>query len=289
MRGFAVSLVLAGCVSPEPPLVEDGCQGVRIRAAVREACAGIALDLEAPDTWSRYGDSDEAVTNRAGTGACDAAARRVDAIMSAHRPGTFALSLSRGACHADAAREGACDPRDVAAACDGLCQAQAFCLGRVELASSCRGWCEARCNGRCTGTCIAPDGARTENDASCGGKCTARCEGTCSGRCKVEERAGLWCGAGVDCKGGCLGSAREARCETDAVCDPPAVELFADASAGPDVARLVETIGEHLPELFRVAQSSGRNVVQACGAETALRTAVRASGNVVAICQKRSW
>src|SRR5260221_14015813 len=43
-----------------------------LRGAVSDACSKIALDLGASDTWSSFGDADDALSNGSGTGACDA-------------------------------------------------------------------------------------------------------------------------------------------------------------------------------------------------------------------------
>src|SRR5690242_4126685 len=55
-----------------------------VRATVKQACASIAADLGANDTWSALGDDDKSVSNGDGTGACDAAAARVKAVMDAN-------------------------------------------------------------------------------------------------------------------------------------------------------------------------------------------------------------
>ena len=50
-----------------------------LKTAVKEACVGIDNDLGVTDTWSTSGgagDSDDAISNANGTGACDAARAR---------------------------------------------------------------------------------------------------------------------------------------------------------------------------------------------------------------------
>src|SRR5688500_16631640 len=49
-----------------------------LEAEVLEACANIARDLGAKDTWSALDDTGEAVSNDQGTGACDVAAKLVE-------------------------------------------------------------------------------------------------------------------------------------------------------------------------------------------------------------------
>jgi len=203
------------------------------RAAVKEACVGIATDLGADDTWSSMGDSDDAISNAQGTGACDAASTRVTAIMEAHAEANFALTVTRGACHLDfdmqtqcearcdaekvcdaGSVEERCEPGELSVVCQGSCTAGATCEGTMEVAANCMGQCESTCTGECKGTCTGPDGKRTENDPNCHGKCSSSCNGTCRGLCKVEAEQGLSCGASVSCKGGCEGSFTDPKCET---------------------------------------------------------------------------
>src|SRR5688572_27398303 len=105
-KGWLAALVAAaGCISPnsdvldgtEPcdpegevdPAVrqfleasqEFGAAADGLQADVLQACANVALDLGAEDTWSQETDRDLAVSNAAGTGACDVAARLVEAAL----------------------------------------------------------------------------------------------------------------------------------------------------------------------------------------------------------------
>src|SRR5204863_7414974 len=70
--------------------------GVDLRVKVKDACAGIATDLGANDTWTSLGDVDDALANDAGTGPCNAAAARIRAVMEAHADAHFALVVTRG-------------------------------------------------------------------------------------------------------------------------------------------------------------------------------------------------
>ncbi|HKE14492.1 MAG TPA: hypothetical protein VKB80_06495, partial [Kofleriaceae bacterium] len=173
-----------------------------------------------------------------------------------------------------------CEPGDLSVQCDASCEADAFCVGTQEVAANCMGQCEAECVGECSGTCIAADGTRTENDPSCDGKCTATCNGECSGRCKIEAEAGLDCGADVHCEGGCTGSFTEpvctsefkppecdvdadchaacsARAMADSTCEPPTVKVLANVEETPELAPLVDTLEEHLPDLIEAAEAKG--------------------------------
>src|SRR5215831_5556274 len=72
-----------------------------VRGSLKTSCAGIATDLGASDSWTELGDSDDAISNGNGTGACDVAQTRITAVMQAHADANFALGVTRGACHPD--------------------------------------------------------------------------------------------------------------------------------------------------------------------------------------------
>ena len=274
-----------------------------LKAAVKTACIGIASDLGATDTWSSMGDSDDAIANGNGTGACDAASAKIVAIMNAHPNANFALLISRGECHTDFNAEAQCesgctstqvcqpgtvvtrcDPAQLSVVCDGNCEAQGTCEGTVNAAANCQGQCEAVCTGHCSGTCTDATGHRTSNDPNCHGKCTDGCSGTCNGRCQITVSGGVACGTNVYCKAGCTSDYTQPRCESQctppsctidqscfencrasvsskAVCDPPTVQLFADTTTGPDVAKLVATIDKNMPPLIQAAEAQGSILV----------------------------
>src|SRR4029078_1603812 len=117
-------------------------------------------------------------------------------------------------------------------------------------------------------------------------KCSASCNGKCRGLCKVKADAGVQCGAGVRCKGGCEGHYTEPRCtpefkpgpchvdqpcldscsaKADAhqVCEPTRVELFADISVHADVKKLVDHCNAHLPDLFAGVEADAKVIVHA--------------------------
>jgi hypothetical protein len=212
-----------------------------LKTAVKEACVGIDNDLGVTDTWSSLGDagdSDDAISNTNGTGACDTARARIVAIMNGHSNANFALVISRGACFTDFAQEAQCesgcnaqqkcdpgtvetrcDPAQLSVVCDGNCSAQASCEGRVDAEANCDGQCEAECTGHCAGTCTDENGRMTKDDDNCHGKCKDHCIGKCNGRCQVEATNGISCGASVACKGGCSSTFSQPKCETE--CSPP--------------------------------------------------------------------
>jgi hypothetical protein len=206
-----------------------------MKGAVREACANIALDLGAQDSWSALGDDDDSISNGSGTGACDVARVHIEQVMqtAVAAEANFALVVSRGRCWMDFDMQRECEqqcwmqqtcepgdvvqrcePGELSVVCEGSCNAGAYCQGNMEVAANCMGVCESTCQGECKGSCVADDGSVTENDPNCHGKCSAACNGTCRGLCKVEAEAGIECGASVTCKGGCTGEYSEPKCES---------------------------------------------------------------------------
>jgi hypothetical protein len=204
-----------------------------VKPAVLTACAGIASDLHARDTWSSFGDADDAIANSHGTGACDAARGRIVDIMQANATANFALAITRGVCVPDFKTESnceavceanekcdpgtvetRCDPAQLSVMCTGSCSANAFCEGTPDVPANCQGACEAECTGSCSGTCTDESGHRTEGDPNCHGKCASHCNGVCKGRCKVDTD-GVQCGTNVFCKAGCTSSFTSPRCESE--------------------------------------------------------------------------
>jgi hypothetical protein len=262
-------LLGAGCISTESPLLEGGgkCEefqpgepipeGLELREDVRKfmgaaaelsgvaletgddvlaACAGIALDLEAEDTWSSLATLDQKISNSEGTGACDAAWARVEeGLIEAGEVGArVALSVTRGECHVDFAAQAACEdecaenaecdsgtietrcePGELRMVCESTCERESYCVGTVEQVTNCEGTCSAQCVGECTGTCVARNGTRTENEVNCDGKCLGTCTGTCSGECKIERSVGIECGSSSHCQGSCSGSYSDPVCTSE--------------------------------------------------------------------------
>jgi hypothetical protein len=207
-----------------------------IKSSVVAACTSIAMDLGATDTWSALKDTDQAISNDNGTGACDAAGSRIEqALVDAGKVNAHvALAVSRGECHLDFAEQAACDascaaheqcdagtvqtrcePGALSVVCDGMCTAGAHCDGKVDTPCNCMGQCESECVGQCHGDCIGEDGQRTTDNPNCVGKCTSSCNGTCKGMCKIEKPEGISCGASVRCTGGCTGTVGDPVCVSE--------------------------------------------------------------------------
>ena len=263
---------------------------------VLTACTNVALDLGANDTWSGL-ELEQAISNGEGTGACDAAIREIERVLAdaGSVEGTFAIAVTRGECRIpfDAQTrcdvecaasatcepgsvETRCEPGSLSVICEGMCTANASCIGTIERPANCMGLCESTCVGECRGTCIAPDGSRTTDDPSCMGKCTSSCNGMCRGRCRIEEPAGISCGADVRCTGGCSGTYTAPACTTeygppacmveagchaicvarlaaDTECDPTHVDVLFDVESTPELQPLVATLEANLPPLIDAA------------------------------------
>jgi hypothetical protein len=242
-----------------------------LKPAVKTACIGVATDLGAPDSWTALGDSDDAIGNSGGTGACDVARARAQAIMQGNATANFALVVTRGACYPDFTAEASCeagckaqeqcdpgtvetrcDPAHLNVTCQGSCAAKAFCEGTTEVEATCEGSCEAECHGHCSATCTDEAGHRTDDDPSCHGKCNGHCSGTCTGRCQIDVEAGVQCGANVTCTGGCTGSYTNPRCQTEFT--PPKctidetcfercrADVVASAKCDPDTVKLLADV-----------------------------------------------
>jgi hypothetical protein len=268
IRSASLLAIFAGsaaCISPNSPLLEAGDECIEFhqttsgvtaevdakvkvfmeaaadfekvaaeaKVDVQNACASVATDLGAENTWAGLGDVDAAMSNEQHTGACDAAARRIGEIMDQSSTVSFALMVTRGSCHCDFDALTACDescdvdqacepgdvetrcePGQVSTHCEGSCMASSFCEGTEELAANCMGHCESTCVGQCDGECIAADGTTTMNDPNCHGKCASSCNGACQGACEVTAQQGVECGAEVRCRGTCSGTATDPICES---------------------------------------------------------------------------
>ena len=215
----------------------------RVKTAVKTACVNVATDLGAQDTWTALGDDDDSIANEHGTGACDAANARIQAIMEsdAASRANFALVIAQGACHTDFQTQASCDqtcttsgscdpgtvetrctPGELSVVCDDRCTANSYCEGNAQVEAQCKGQCEAECHGKCHGMWVGEDGKKHDGDhedMDCNGKCAGSCEGTCTGRCKIDAEEGVACGANVRCKGGCTTSYTDPVCES--VYTPP--------------------------------------------------------------------
>jgi len=262
----------------------------QIKAAVMTACTKVATDLGAPDTWSAIQDADQAISNRNGTGACDAAGSQIEQrLIDAQKVDAhIALAVSRGECHLDFDEQKQCDaqcalhescdpgtvetrcePGSISVMCSGSCNSGATCVGTQDVAANCMGKCESECQGHCSGECVQDDGSVTENDPNAHGKCAATCNGTCKGMCKVEASQGVSCGANVRCTGGCTGTETEPVCTTefkpptcniDADCHAAcSAKVAEDAKCDPTVVRIFATI-DATPEIKAVVESLQDNL-----------------------------
>ena len=212
-----------------------GGQADAIRDSVFTACSHIALDLKATDTWSSLDDVNARISNDSGTGACDAAAKQIEAILvhASSVKANVAICISRGECHMDfdaqtqcdrqcstdtqcnpGTVETRCEPASLSVMCSSACAAEAECAGTQDRPANCMGKCEAQCEGECKGECTNADGTRTVGDPNCHGKCSSSCNGTCRGLCKIDNPDGVQCGADVRCVGGCSGSFTAPECTT---------------------------------------------------------------------------
>ncbi|HMJ51718.1 MAG TPA: hypothetical protein VK540_06560 [Polyangiaceae bacterium] len=214
--------------------------GDGIKADVKLACVNIAKDLGETDRWSAD-NADTAISNSGKTGACDVAAGRIDAILtaaSADLGANFALQVSGGECTVDAEAQASCEatcqtdvtctegsvevrcpPAELSVQCEGECKAEATCEGRADVETECTGKCEAECAGTCDGELHG----KTEGgcEGICEGKCDsmatgrggmANCMGTCEGRCtKPHPKAMCHGKCSSKCEGKCKG-----KCKIDA-------------------------------------------------------------------------
>ncbi len=323
------------CVDPDSPLIQESVEGcdeiksstdvqtVEVEASVRRlmvaavdfsasvnvvednvitACANIALDLGAQDTWSSL-DEDAMVSNGDGTGACDQAVAKIEEWLPASAEISLAINYSKGYCYVDYQEQMQCDtecttdtqcepgtvetrcePGELMVSCQAECAAQATCMGAPEKPANCMGMCESECQGECKGTCFGADGKKTENDPNCRGKCSSSCNGFCRGQCKNDVPTE--CGASVQCKGGCTSTYTDPVCTTtcgppqctveknchdvctshlwaNPVCVPTTVTVLLDVSTHADLEPLRATLERNLPVLIDSAEFQGRLCVDA--------------------------
>jgi hypothetical protein len=200
------------------------------------ACAGIAHDLETPDTWSELSNPNLQLSNPDHGGACDQVSGRVRELLpesTSEAAPLISIGIARGECNLDFQRQLECDSAcstgicdsgavttrcaqpDLTALCHSSCRAEGACFGTLQNPTSCIGRCEADCVGNCHGTCFDSVTSEVSKDpAHCNGKCDSTCEGQCRGVCHVGTEDGIVCGDGVRCAGGCEGGFSEARCTT---------------------------------------------------------------------------
>jgi hypothetical protein len=210
--------------------------GNGIKADVKVACVNIAKDLGETDRWSDD-NADSALSNAGKTGACDVAALRIDAIMTAsiQLGASFALEVSGGQCAIDADAQASCEtacktdvtcteattkvrcpPAEFSVQCDAECKAEAVCQGRVDAEANCMGKCESECAGTCSGELrgTTVGGCMGSCEGKCDGVATpsggmAGCTGTCEGRCTQPHPAAMCHGkCAASCNGKCKGECK---------------------------------------------------------------------------------
>jgi hypothetical protein len=210
--------------------------GNGIKADVKLACVNIAKDLGETDRWSGD-DADSALSNADKTGACDVAASRIDAIMTAsiQSGASFALEVSGGQCAVDAEAQANCEtacktdvtcteatmevrcpPAELSVQCDAECKAEAVCQGHADAEANCMGKCESECAGTCSGELrgTTVGGCTGMCEGKCDGAVTpsggmANCAGTCEGRCTQPHPAAMCHGkCASSCNGKCKGECK---------------------------------------------------------------------------------
>jgi hypothetical protein len=273
----APAVLVAACISPESPLLEESMQGcaelhsggdlqqldvhpkvrqlmvasvdlkgiiTQLEKDVFQACASVATDLGAADSWSGL-EGSRAISSSAGTGACDQAAAKIEQVLASAGTIELAIAVSRAQCKTSFEEQKQCDqqcsttescdpgtvetrcePGALSVVCQGSCSAQATCVGTPEQPANCMGKCQSECVGQCQGSCIDAKGKKSENNPNCVGKCASSCNGTCRGLCKIEKADGLECGANVSCTGGCTASYSDPVCTTEF--KPPECSLDTD-------------------------------------------------------------
>lgn len=282
----------------------------RVSDDVLVACAGIATDLGAADTWSNEKTLKAKISNDADTGACDVALIKIDENQrrAAEVNVDIRVAMAKGECHLEFDAQAACDsecsrnttcepgeftsrcePGSITSICNGDCMAGAFCVGSAKAEANCAGKCDAMCTGKCLGKCYHENGSVTENDTACRGICAARCEGTCSGHCKVDVEAGIKCGAGVYCRGTCAGAMespactteyKEPTCQVDTACyETCTARLATQATCEPTAINVIADVTA-MPELQPVVATLNAHL-------PALVAAAEAEGKLVQSAGKR--
>jgi len=207
-----------------------------IKADVKVACVNIAKDLGETDRWTDD-DADGSLSNADKTGACDVAAAKIDAIMTAsvQAGASFALEVSGGQCTVDAEAQASCEaackadakcvegtvtvrcpPAELSVQCDTECKATAVCQGHAALEANCMGKCESECTGSCSGELrgTTVGGCTGMCEGKCDGVATpaggmASCTGTCEGRCTQPHPAAMCHGkCSSSCNGKCKGECK---------------------------------------------------------------------------------
>jgi hypothetical protein len=271
---------------------------------VLDACKAIDKDLKCTDTWSSLAP-DAGAPDAETQAACQAAADKIKAILTADGGAGCQLVISGGHCTVDVDAQASCEstctgmtsctpgdittectPAEVTGECDGDCKANATCEGTVQTEAQCEGACQGECEGMCDST------------ACHGTHCAGMCQGKCSGDCKLAADAQASCGANVNCRGGCTVAYKAPKCETTVTppackssetckasctsnveatskCTPPGVSLDCGADVSADVQAVIDTVKANLPRIVLFVQSQSKIVLDAANQ-------VVATGKIVA-------
>jgi hypothetical protein len=280
-------------------IVDDG------EKAVLQACIGIDTDLGVKDTWSAKAPASGSPPDAEVTEACNQAATKIQAVLTANAEAQCALYVSGGQCTVDENAEVQCEssctskqtcqpgdittlctPGELTGECDGSCSASAVCEGNVQAAAQCNGACAADCTGMC------------DSSPCSGTHCGGVCVGTCDGDCTIAAGAQVTCGTNVDCRGGCSVAYKNPQCETTVTppscnvsqscqasckstvettssCTPPGASLECTGTVSSDVTAVIATVKKNLPPLVALVQAKGQLAVDAANE-------VVATGKVVA-------
>ena len=228
----------------------------QVEAEVATACLAMGHDLGLSDSdmKAKSGEGGKA------SGACEAVAAKIDAILKAGASARLSAQVTPPHCEVAA---------NAAAECAGKCQVEidpGYVVAHCEpgkLSGSCEGTCSGRCEGACNGKC---DGACSAKNAS--GDCVGQCSGTCHGKCDATCHAkceGEWkapkCAAEVkpptasaDCHASC-----KAHAELKAQCTEASVRITSSVNGG-EMAKLVATLEAHLPALVKVEIVYGKRL-----------------------------
>jgi hypothetical protein len=226
----------------------------QIEAEVADACRRIATDLGVPP--GQMAPRDE--PGGQASGACAAAAARVDAILKGGIQVQVAVvpPACQANVQAEASCKGACsaqvNPGEIVAHCDPA-RLSGYCQGR------CSGQCEGRCSGQCNGQCSARD-AQGNCAGQCNGQCYGTCDATCHARCEGQWQAPKCEGsvtppsADAECNASC-----KAHADVNAACTPPQVQVRINQQ-GEVAARLFATLQANLPRLLHAEIALGKRL-----------------------------
>jgi hypothetical protein len=279
--------------------------------SVLQACIGIDTDLGVTDTWSAKAPASGSPPDAEVTEACNQAAAKIKAVLTANASAQCSLYVSGGECTVDETAEVKCEssctskqtcqpgnitqlcsPAELTGECGGSCNVGAVCEGSVQVAAQCNGTCASDCTGMCDSTPCS--------GTHCGGVCV----GTCDGDCTVAAGAQVSCGASVNCRGGCsvaytapacettvtpptcnvsqsCQSSCKSNVETTSVCTPPGASLECSGTVSADVTAVITTVKKNLPPLVALVRAKGQLALDA--ANEVVTTGKVVASNVTSI------